>query len=450
MYATSVTLVAERCVGCTTCIKRCPTSAIRVRDGRARIIKERCIDCGMCIQVCQHKAKIAVTQKLDEILASPYKVKVALPPPSLYSQFEGNRNINRILTALRRIGFDEVVGVARGAEIVTAATKEFLKNNPRDEVEGPWISSACPAIVRLIQHRFPSLIENILPIISPMEVAARIARKHLIEQGYKDEEIGVFFITPCPAKVSEVMHPSMVEKSAVTDTVALNEIYYKIRPFIKTIQGEEIETLQLAGNEGIQWAHIGGESENLELNDVLAVDGIDNVIDVLDQVENGVIQRVDFIEANACTGGCLGGPLAVANPFSAETRMKKVMRRNEEPYYNEAIRNREVEDVAVEAELELEETTTAQLSSNMQLALKMMKERDELLKKLPQVDCGACGAPSCYEFAGDCVKGTAKIEDCIILLRDRLKQLGPEMENLTAQLVADVQNAAKQNENTEK
>ena len=439
MYATSVTLVAERCVGCTTCIKRCPTSAIRVHDGRARIIKERCIDCGMCIQVCKHKAKIAVTQKLDEILASPYKVKVALPPPSLYSQFEGNRNINRILTALRRIGFDEVVGVARGAEIITAATKEFIKKNPRDDVDGPWISSACPAIVRLIQHRFPSLIDNILPLISPTEVAARIARKHYIEKGYKDEEIGVFFITPCPAKVSEVTNPGMVEKSAVTDTVALNEIFYKIRPFIKSIQGDDIETLQLSGNEGIQWAHIGGESENLGLNDVLAVDGIDNVIAVLDQMENGVIQRVDFIEANACTGGCLGGPLTVANPFSAETRMKKVMRRNEKPYYNEEIRNQAAEKVDVEAERELEEMATAQLSSNMQLALKMMRERDALLKKLPQVDCGACGAPSCYEFAGDCIKGTAKIEDCIILLRDRMKEMGPELERITAKLVSDMQ-----------
>ena len=131
MNATSVTLVKDRCVGCTTCIKRCPTSAIRVQDGKAYIIQDRCIDCGMCIQVCPHKAKIAVTRKLDEILASPYKLKVALPPPSLYSQFEGNRNINRILTALRRIGFDEVVGVARGAEIITAATKEFIKENPK-------------------------------------------------------------------------------------------------------------------------------------------------------------------------------------------------------------------------------------------------------------------------------------------------------------------------------
>lgn len=431
MNATSVRLLEERCVGCTTCIKRCPTEAIRVRGGRAHIIKERCIDCGLCMQVCEHKAKVAETKKLDDILASSYKIKVALPPPSLYSQFEGNRNVNRILTALRRVGFDAVVGVAKGAEIITAATKEFIRENPRDDDDGPWISSACPAIVRLIQNRFPSLIENIVPLISPMEAAARVARKHFMEQGYADEEIGVFFITPCPAKVTEVAYPRMVEKSAVTDTVALNEIYYKVRPIIKSIQGDDIEVLQLSSVHGISWAHIGGESEGLELNDVMAVDGIDNVIEVLDRLENGLIQHVEFIEANACTGGCLGGPLAVDNPFSAETRMKKVLRRNQEPQYNQAIMDVQV---PVYAECELEPMDNLQLSSDMQEALRMMNERDNLFATLPQIDCGSCGSPSCYAFSEDVVRGKAQVEDCIFLLRDRVKAVAQEMVNLSAKL----------------
>lgn len=431
MNVTSVKLMEDRCVGCTTCIKRCPTEAIRVRGGRAHIIKGRCIDCGICMQVCKHKAKVAVTKKLDEILESPYKLKIALPPPSLYSQFEGNRNVNRILTALRRIGFDEVVGVAMGAEVITAATREYIREHPRSEEEGPWISSACPAIVRLIQNRFPSLIDNILPLISPMETAARIARKAFIEKGYKDEEIGVFFITPCPAKATEVAHPSMVEKSAVTDTVALNEIFYKIRPIIKSIQGEDIEVLQLSGQEGIRWAHIGGESENLGLKDVLSVDGIDNVIEIMDRLENGVIQRVDFIEANACIGGCLGGPMAVENPFSAETRMKKVLRRNENPCYNKEILGIRV---PVEAEKELEELDNMQFSSDMQEAWRMMQERDQLNERLPQIDCGACGSPSCLAFATDVVKGKVQVEDCIFLLRQRVKEVAEEMVALSGKM----------------
>ena len=431
MSVTSVRLVEKRCVGCTTCIKRCPTEAIRVRGGKAHILTDLCIDCGMCMQVCKHKAKIAETKTLDEILAMPYRIKIALPPPSLYAQFEGNRSVNRILTALRRIGFDAVFGVARGAEIITEATRRFIAEHPRSNEEGPWISSACPVIVRLIQNRFPSLIENILPLISPMEAAARIAREHFKEKGYRDEEIGVFFITPCPAKVSEVAFPRMVEKSAVTDTIALNEIYYKIRPFIKSITDEEIETLQLSGEEGIRWAHIGGESEGLGLNDILAVDGIDNVIEVLDHLENGLIQRVEFVEANACTGGCLGGPLAVENPFSAETRMKKVLRHNQHPQYNEELME-ETTNVASEKILENEDNL--HLSSDMQEALRMMAERDALHKVLPKIDCGACGAPTCFAFAADVVRGEAQPEDCIFYLRDRVKEVAQEMVNLSAKM----------------
>lgn len=343
MGFTSVTLLKDRCIGCTTCVQRCPTEAIRVRGGRAHILTDFCIDCGMCMRVCKHGAKVSETSDLDRILASDYKLKVALPPPSMYSQFEDNRNINRLLTALKMIGFDEVFGVAAGAEVITRETAKFVKENP--PVDGPWISSACPAVVRLIKTRFPSLIENILPFISPMETAARMARKYFISQGYKNEEIGIFFINPCPAKRTEVLHPQMVEESAVTDTVSIQDVFFRIRPFIHKMRDEEIERLQLESVHGVAWAHIGGESEGIDQPDCLAVDGIHNVIQVLDDLENGKIEKIDFLEANACTGGCLGGPLQIENPFNAYSRMQKVLRVNQDPYYREEIRSADFSDI---------------------------------------------------------------------------------------------------------
>lgn len=430
MGVTSVSLLEDRCVGCTTCIKRCPTEAIRVRGGRAHIITDYCIDCGMCMHVCRHGAKVSETAQLDEILASDYKLKVALPPPSLYSQFENNRNINRLLTALKQIGFDEVFGVARGAELITRETAKFIAENPR--VDGPWISSACPAIVRLIEARFPSLMDNVLPFISPMEAAARMARKYFIEQGYKDEEIGVYFITPCPAKTTEVHYPRMVKKSAVTDTVSMSQIYYKIRPILRKIEDKDIEVLQLGSNAGVSWAHIGGESEGIGLTESLAVDGIDNVIKVFDDLENGAIQRIDFLEANACTGGCLGGPMAIENPFNSYTRMKKVLRRNENPYYRHEILDENYDEISVRSEKQLEAIPAMKLDPDMRTALKKMACRDALYEELPQLDCGACGAPSCYAFAQDVVRGKAHREDCIFMLRERVRNVAEEMQSISS------------------
>lgn len=158
-YFHSVTLDKDKCRGCTNCIKHCPTQAIRVRNGKAVIIKERCIDCGECIRICPYHAKKAVTDPFDSI--NDFEYRIAMPAPSLYGQFGPAYTRERILKGLLGIGFDHVFEVARAAEIVTMATSKYLKN---PDIKKPVISSACPAIVRLIQIRFPSLIDRLLKI----------------------------------------------------------------------------------------------------------------------------------------------------------------------------------------------------------------------------------------------------------------------------------------------
>ena len=169
----SVRLDREKCMGCTNCLKRCPTEAIRVRGGRAHIIDERCIDCGECIRVCDHHAKYAQTDPLSVI--EQFKYKIALPAPSLYGQFKRQISREQILEGLLRIGFDDVYEVAAGADIVTRALRENMRSLTPDRY--PVISSACPVIVRLIRVRFPELISHIADIRQPMEVAAMVARR---------------------------------------------------------------------------------------------------------------------------------------------------------------------------------------------------------------------------------------------------------------------------------
>ena len=171
-YFHSVTLDTDRCHGCITCVKRCPTEAIRVKNGKATIIRERCIDCGECIRVCPHHAKKAVFDKLE--LLKEYDYNVALPAPALYGQFNNLSNIDYVLTGLLSLGFDDVFEVARAAELVSELTRQILSDPGQVR---PVISTACPAIVRLIRVRFPKLIPHLLKVKAPVAFQLAIASK---------------------------------------------------------------------------------------------------------------------------------------------------------------------------------------------------------------------------------------------------------------------------------
>lgn len=182
----SVTLDKDKCVGCTNCIKRCPTQAIRVRGGKAQIISERCIDCGECVRVCPHHAKKARHDSLD--MLGNYEYTVAVPAPALYGQFNHLNDIDVVLTGLLELGFNQVYEVSRAAEIVSDATRQLLNDG---RLCKPVISSACPAVVRLIRVRFPDLCEHVLPLKAPMEVAAMLARQEAMEKtGLPSDKIG--------------------------------------------------------------------------------------------------------------------------------------------------------------------------------------------------------------------------------------------------------------------
>ena len=285
----SVRLEREKCRACTNCLKRCPTEAIRVRGGSAHIIDERCIDCGECIRVCEYHAKVAITDPLSAI--EDWKYKIALPAPSLYGQFKNLTSISQLLEALKAIGFDDVFEVARGADVVSQAIRKRLQN---PDLPRPVISSACPAIVRLIQVRFPDLIDHIIDLRQPMEVAAMIAKKEFSRKHQVPEEkIGCFFLTPCPAKVTAIRNPIGHEKSAVDGAISVMEIYGPLSAAIRKASGEE--KLQTSSDYGVGWARSGGECDAVSPTDSMAVDGIANCIKVLEEIEdnrlNGQIGR---------------------------------------------------------------------------------------------------------------------------------------------------------------
>ncbi len=420
----SVTLDEELCVGCTNCIKRCPTEAIRVRNGKAHIISERCIDCGECIRICPHHAKKTKYSHLDTL--DKYKYKIALPAPSLYGQFNNLDDIDYVLTGLKKMGFDNVFEVSVAAELISEATRKLMAEG---KLIKPVISSACPAVIRLIRVRFPDLCSHVLPLQAPMELAAALAKRRAVEEtGLAPHEIGCFFISPCPAKVTDTKAPISLEKSSVDEVLSISEVFPVLSGKMDKLTS--IEALANSGIIGVSWATSGGEAASLLKEKYLAADGIENVIRVLEEIEDERIGELDFIELNACNAGCVGGVLCVENPYVAKTRIQKLRRylpvsqnhldfSKEVPHGMEWVGGLEFSDVLT-------------LSKNLTEAMKMMLRIDEIEKETPGLDCGACGSPTCRIFAEDVVKGECKVSDCVFILRKKMERVVDSISDMTS------------------
>lgn len=414
----SVSLDTDLCKGCTMCMRHCPTQAIRVQNGKAKIIKERCIDCGECVRRCPYHAKKVQSDSLEKL--GQYEYNIALIPPAFFGQFPESTDVDTILTAILNIGFDDVFEVARGAEVITQKTKEMLKDGNRQK---PVISSACPAVVRLIAVRFPSLSENIIPLTSPMEVAAQLARKEAtLKTGLPDEKIGTFFITPCPAKVTATKQPLALSKSDVSAVIPIKDIYMSLSQEIKKVK--EPKKLSRAGRDGIRWARSGGEAQALGIKNYISVDGIHNVINILEALEDEKLKDVEFIEALACISGCTGGPLNVENEFIANSKIRNISD-------SLPVCNVDGDGLSLLWERKIVYKPISPLDPDMSEAMRKMVLMEEIYERLPRLDCGSCGSPSCRDFAEDIVRGKAQERDCIFRLREKIEMLAKEITEIS-------------------
>lgn len=409
-YKHSVSLDISKCKGCTACLKRCPTEAIRIRDGSAVINSTRCIDCGECIRVCHHKAKRADYDSLDDM--SLYKVTAALPAPALYGQFDNLTSADFVIDGLYAMGFDYVVEVAAAAELVSACTRLYLN---RGNIVKPVISSACPAITRMIGINFPDLADNIMPILPPVEVAAKIARDKALAEHPEltSADVGVFFISPCPAKVSYVKNGFAGDQNNIDKVVSIRDVYFKLLGVMDPAACPERSSE--AGLLGVGWASTGGEASAVFNERYLAADGIENCRLVLEQLDNGDISSLDFVELNACNGGCVGGVMNVANPYIAQARLTSLKR-----YMPVSLNRLDSGDIPEEyfTDISVIPDTNSLLSVDRSEAMSMMRDIENITAHLPGIDCGSCGAPTCMAFAEDIVKNETNADECTIIMRE--------------------------------
>ncbi len=406
-------VVFEKCRGHMTCMRHCPTLAIRVRGGKAIRSEELCVDCGTCLSVCPSGAVVPITDPVAEI--SQFKYKVVVPSPVLYSQFDSSIHPYLIHLAFKKLGFDEVVDVgASSAALARALVKHMRKYRGRL----PLISSHCPSMLRLIQVKYPDLVELVVPLDVPREVTAREIKKNLpAKLGIQPEDVGTIYVAPCPAKIVSIKQPAEKARSWFDGAVAIKDVYSILLPQIVAIK-ETFDLNQVpehfAFNAG--WATLGGITRAAEMENWLAVSGLDHVMRILDDVENSRLRNIDFVEAVACMLGCIGGSLNVENPYVARTNSIKQRFKYEDPI---RIDDRDVDRKLKQGYYFLENPIlprpTKYFDTDLETSIKRMKERERVYQKLRQTDCGCCGAPTCMAFAEDFVRGEAELTDCIFL-----------------------------------
>lgn len=395
-----------------TCMRQCPTQAIRVRGGKSAFDEELCIDCGNCLSVCPSKAIIPITDLIDEI--ANFKYKVIVPSPVLYAQFDPRIHPHVIHQALRKIGFDDVVDVTTSSFALAKAYVLYIR-----EYKGrlPLISSDCPCVVRLIQVKYPDLVELIAPFDVPREITARELRKTLpAKLGLNPREIGIYYMATCPAKIVSVKQPAEKNKSWFDGVVPIHDIYSIILPHVAML-AKEFHNDQVPEDFSFNadWVTTGNMMRGGDMENWMAVSGVDHVVRILDDIENSRLRNITFIEAYAHMLGCVGGAFNVENPY--------VARANSIRQGQKYSRNLEVDEKVIEQRLKegyfffessLLPRPTQYFDTDLATSIKRLRERERIYQKLPQIDCGVCGSPTCMAFAEDLVRGSVKFEDCFV------------------------------------
>lgn len=394
----------ERCIGCTRCMRACPTEAIRIIDDKANLIKERCIYCGSCIINC-HKSAYKVYSD-SFINLNKYEINVVLLPLAVYGMIENKADLGGIYQSLRNYGFDEVFDLSRICHLLSEKIINYI--NFEDK---PSILTHCPTIVRLIQLKYPALLENLLPFDYPFEIAAKVLRKMLSKKYQIDEgKIGISYISECLSNFIVIKEELAQNNSHIDNVFLFNDLLKNTH--------EKAELNVKISKSGVQFAQVGVYQKLTSDTNVLTVDGIKQASKIFECLYLDKLKNVKLIEAYSCRGGCLGGTFTIENPFIAHWKVnqlsKNLTSKIDYGYIKEFI---STEDFLSQERKAL--LSPYKLDDDIKQSLKKMNEINQILKQLPNIDCSACGSPSCRALAEDIVENLKTLDDCKILRKEK-------------------------------
>ncbi len=403
-----LTLKKSNCKNCYKCIRHCPVKAIRSSCNQAHIIGNECILCGQCFVVCPQNAKEIVdeTEKVKVFLQSGDPVIVSLAP-SFVANYDG-AGINSMRKALKKLGFYDVEETAIGATIVKNEYERMIEEEERDII----ISSCCHSINLLIQKHYPSALPYLADVVSPMQ-----AHCNDIKQRYQNAK--TVFIGPCVAKKDEAEHYEGIVDAVLT-----------FEELTEWLKAENIEVEQEMDNDICSRARFfpttGGVLKTMSQENTgytyLALDGVENCIAALKDIESGLIHNC-FIEMSACVGSCMGGPVM------------------EKYHHTETVRDYiAISKYAGAKDFEVSQPKAIELKKHFEfieqrLPLPSEQEINSVLRQMgkfkpsQELNCGSCGYNTCREKAIAIIQGKAESSMCLPFLKDKAESFSDTIVN---------------------
>ena len=395
--ASFLTLKKSNCKNCYKCIRHCPVKSIRFSGNQAHIIDNECILCGHCFVVCPQNAKQIVddTEKVKVMLQGEDPVIVSLAP-SFIANYEGV-GIDSMRRALKKLGFADVEETAIGATIVKTEYERMLAEDHKDVI----ISSCCHSANLLIQKYFPGALPYLADVLSPMLAHCQDIKRRI-------PNAKTVFIGPCVAKKDEADH-----YKGLTDAVLTFE---ELTNWLNK-EGIELEHEVDAKEESLArfFPVTGGVLKTMRQDapgfTYLSIDGVANCMEALKDIESGKIHHC-FIEMNACSGGCVSGPVM-------------------EKYHKNPIKDYvAVSSYAGTKDFDVPQPDLMHLRksfSPIEPDAKMPSETEiaAILRQMgkfrpsQELNCGSCGYNTCREKAIAIYQGKAEASMCLPYLKDK-------------------------------
>lgn len=408
MSSNFLTLKKSNCKNCYKCIRHCPVKSIRFSANQAHIIGNECILCGQCFVVCPQNAKEIASEleKVKVLIQSGDPVFVSLAP-SFIANYDGI-GINGMRSALKKLGFADAEETAIGATIVKTEYERMLAAETRDVV----ISSCCHSVNLLVQKYFPDEITNLADVLSPMQAHAKdIKRRH--------PNAKVVFVGPCVAKKDEAEYYNGIVDAVLT--------FEEVTEWLKAEKIELVADMDdYEKSRARFFPTTGGILKTMARQadyTYLAIDGVENCIAALKDIESGKIHKC-FIEMSACVGSCVGGPVmekyrrSPVKDYAAVARYAGKKDFDVEMPDDESVK-KEFTAIELRNGAPSEEEITAILK-------KMGKTRPE-----DELNCGSCGYNTCREKAAAIYHGKAEISMCLPYLKDKAESFSDCIVNNT-------------------